>query len=314
MQQREMDEVRGSPAVVRRSGIAFAVPVSLLVLASLWATSPASAATYDILVSTTSSRANAVPLAGKTVSGNIYAFTSPDTTGILRVRFYLDSPSATGAARSTENSPPYDFAGGTVSTASPYNTTAIADGTHSITAAVDLTNGNTEVVTSTFTVRNATTVFIGFNPTTLSFVRGAGDGPASQTSQLTASNGSAASFSLSENASWLTVSPTFGTTPAPVTFTVDAANLSPGTYTTAVSATASGYGTATISVSLTVRGPPDQIHLAWTADPSTTMTVVWRTWETATPSVVEFRKKGDSAWSQATGGRAPPAPPGLCTR
>jgi hypothetical protein len=292
---------RVSSVWMRRSKLGFALPlVTLLLLASL--SGPSSAAsTYDILVSTASSRSNALPLAGRTVSGNIYAFTSPDTPGILRVRFYLDNPSATGTPRGTENNPPYDFAGGTVSTASPFNTTAIADGAHTITAAVDLTNGTTEVVSSSFTVRNTNAAFLAFSPTSLNFVKASGDGPSSQTSQLTTNNGSAASFSLTENASWLTISPTSGASPDPITVTADAAGLSPGTYTTAVIATAPGYGSATLSVSLTVRGPPDQIHLAWTSDPSTTLTVVWHTWETTTPSVVEFRKKGDTAWSQATG-------------
>jgi hypothetical protein len=46
----------------------------------------ASSGTYSLLVSSSSNRSNPAPLAGKTVSGNIYAFTTPDS-GVYRVRF-----------------------------------------------------------------------------------------------------------------------------------------------------------------------------------------------------------------------------------
>ena len=55
------------------------------------------------------------------MSGNIFVFASPDS-GATQVRFYLDNPSASGTPLWTENNPPWDFAGGTVSTASPYDT------------------------------------------------------------------------------------------------------------------------------------------------------------------------------------------------
>lgn len=51
--------------------------------------------------------------------------------------------------------------------------------------------------------------------------------------------------------------------------------------------------------------PPDQIHLAWTRDTSTTVNVVWRTVDTAVPSVVEYRAFGEPKWRRATGGPRP---------
>jgi acid phosphatase type 7 len=47
--------------------------------------------------------------------------------------------------------------------------------------------------------------------------------------------------------------------------------------------------------------PPDQVHLAWTGDPSTTLTMVWRTRSTSTPSTVRYRLAGTTTWQQATG-------------
>jgi acid phosphatase type 7 len=162
--------------------------------------------TYSLLFSSSSNRSNPASLADKTVSGNIYVFTSPDS-GVYQVRFYLDNPNMSGTPRKVEKTAPYDFAGGTVSTANPFNTATVTDGAHTITAAVDLTAGGTEVVHAPFTVSNN---------------------------------------------------------------------------------------------SGTVRAP-DQVHLAWLGAPSTTLTVVWRTWNTATASTVQYRATGSTTWQQATG-------------
>jgi acid phosphatase type 7 len=45
----------------------------------------------------------------------------------------------------------------------------------------------------------------------------------------------------------------------------------------------------------------DQVHLAWRDEPSTTLTVVWRTLDTAAQSRVQFRPVGDVPWQIATG-------------
>src|SRR5215208_3783431 len=102
----------------------------------------AAQSTYELLVSSSPDRSNPSPLAGKTVSGNIYVFTSPGT-GVLRVRFYLDDPNMSGTPRRIESTAPHDFAGGSVSAANPFDTKTVADGSHTITAAVELTEGGT---------------------------------------------------------------------------------------------------------------------------------------------------------------------------
>jgi hypothetical protein len=279
-----------------------------LLLAAIFALTPLSvradaATTFTLLVSDAANRSNPVPLAERTVSGRISVFTSPDEAGIARVRFYLDNPSMTGTPRRTENSAPYDFAGGTVSTASAFDTNTVADGSHTITAAIDFTAGGTTVVQATFTVRNTNVPTLVLSPGSLSFTKQPGDPASSATTSLTTSDGSTASFALSESASWLTVSPASGNTSATVTVTVDAAGLSPGTYTTGVSATAPGYTSATLNVTLSVRALADQVHLAWVGDPTTTVTVVWHTSETSTPSTVEYRKQGETLWQQTSGAR-----------
>jgi hypothetical protein len=170
------------------------------------ASGQAASNTYSLLVSSSPNRSSPAPLSGKTVSDKIYVFTSPET-GVYKVRFYLDDPNLTGTPRRVETSAPYDFAGGTVSTANPFDTTTVSDGSHTITAAVVLTSGSTEVVNATFAISN--------------------------------NSGTARS--------------------------------------------------------------PDQVHLAWVGAPSTTLSVVWRTWDTATPSRMQYRAAGSTTWLQATG-------------
>lgn len=51
--------------------------------------------------------------------------------------------------------------------------------------------------------------------------------------------------------------------------------------------------------------PPDQIHLAWTRDTATTITVVWRTADVSVPSSVQYRPAGTARWRQALGAVRP---------
>jgi Purple acid Phosphatase, N-terminal domain/Calcineurin-like phosphoesterase/Viral BACON domain len=110
---------------------------------------------FDFMLSLSSSRTNPVLLGGRTVSGNIYVFTVPET-GVAQVRFYVDDPTRSGTPFMVENRGPYDLAGTNTSTrlANPFNTRTLANGSHTVTAAIDLTTGGTEVVTSGFTVQN----------------------------------------------------------------------------------------------------------------------------------------------------------------
>ncbi len=109
---------------------------------------------YGLLYSTSSNRSAPASLAGTTVSGNVYIFTKPDT-GVVRVRFYLDDPGRTGAPFSTEGVAPYDMKGGTATTAVPFDTSTLAEGEHTVAAAIDKSAGGTEVVEARFTVANA---------------------------------------------------------------------------------------------------------------------------------------------------------------
>ena len=109
---------------------------------------------FSLQVSAAADRSASSALQGRTVAGTIYVFVSP-ASGVTRVRFWLDNPQMSGTPRQTEGAAPWDFAGtATNGTANPTNTTTIANGSHTITAAVDKSAGGTDVLSSTFTVGN----------------------------------------------------------------------------------------------------------------------------------------------------------------
>jgi Purple acid Phosphatase, N-terminal domain/Calcineurin-like phosphoesterase len=110
---------------------------------------------FDLMLSLSSSRTNPALLGGRTVSGNIYVFSVPET-GVSQVRFYVDDPNRNNTPYIVEARPPYDLAGTNSNTrlANPFNTRTLANGTHTVTAAIDHSAGGTEVITSSFTVQN----------------------------------------------------------------------------------------------------------------------------------------------------------------
>ena len=121
-------------------------------------TRPVTPVTYSMLYSLTNTRTNPVDLNGATVSGNIYPFSTPDTAGIARVKFWLDNTAMTGTPYRSEPGKPYDFAGGSAAMANAWNTTTVANGSHTITARVEFTAGGFTAVTATFTVQNGAPV------------------------------------------------------------------------------------------------------------------------------------------------------------
>jgi hypothetical protein len=58
---------------------------------------------------------------------------------------------------------------------------------------------------------------------------------------------------VTDNASWLSVAPTSGSTPATLTLTADPAGLAAGTYTGTVTATATGFAPASMQVTFSVQ-------------------------------------------------------------
>jgi hypothetical protein len=91
-----------------------------------------------------------------------------------------------------------------------------------------------------------------------------GPNPGPQSVQVTESGTGAIAFSATTTASWLTVSPSFTTTPAAMQVSVNTSQLSAGTYNAQVLLTSVGAGNnpASIAVTLNVVIPPPAISLS----------------------------------------------------
>ena len=109
------------------------------------------ATTYSLEVSTSADRSSPVALDASSLSANAYIFLAP-ASGVKSVKFYLDDPTTAGTPFRTENSAPWDFNGGEVASASPWDPRSVAAGTHTITAAVTLIGGSKLVVSAAFSV------------------------------------------------------------------------------------------------------------------------------------------------------------------
>ena len=108
---------------------------------------------HDLMVSSSSRRRSAERLDGNTLTGRRYVFLGnvrDSIAGLRYVTFYLD-----GAFMSRETRTPYDAAGTQWNgTAAPVDTRTLANGSHTITAVVELLGGAAVTYTSTFQVFN----------------------------------------------------------------------------------------------------------------------------------------------------------------
>jgi Right handed beta helix region len=137
----------------RKAMIALALSATLAL--SVVGIQSASASTRSRLaLSLNPDRSNAVRLDGSTVKGKIYVFVRNSET-LDKVDFYLDSSSRTKPPVRTDTDPPFDFAGtADDGTAVPYDTTKLADGSHSIRVVLTWSNGTTSRRRGNFTVAN----------------------------------------------------------------------------------------------------------------------------------------------------------------
>ena len=98
---------------------------------------------------------------------------------------------------------------------------------------------------------------IGTSPTSLSFTaQQGGTNPAAQTLSISNTGGGTLSWSGSDNAAWLTLSPASGTGNGAVTLTVATGTLTAGSYSGTVILNASGAASVTVPVTFTVTAAP----------------------------------------------------------
>ncbi|TLY16885.1 MAG: hypothetical protein E6K69_03110 [Nitrospirae bacterium] len=146
-------------------------------------------------------------------------------------------------------------------------TAGIYNGTITVTATGATNTPQTLPVTLTVTAAPVPPT-IGLSPTSLSFtgVQG-GTNPANQTLNLTNTGGSTLNWSVSDTATWLTLSPTSGTAPGSATASVNLTGLTAGTYNATITVTATGATNTpqTVPLTLTVTAAPPTIGLSLTS-------------------------------------------------
>ncbi|MBY5921537.1 BACON domain-containing protein [Ferrimonas balearica] len=251
---------------------------------------------YQLVWSESADRTAPQPLNGPVVSGDIYVFVDQDA-GLDQVKFYID-----GTLVQTEGNAPWDL-GGTESNKNsrPYSTLGLSDGPHTITATLLADSGGTTELSGSIVVDNNVAALL-VSPSTVNLSAAPGD-TTSASVNLSTSNNQAVSFTSAENASWLTVTPSSGTTPAALSLEVNTLGLSPGPYQTQLSLSADGYSGASVTVTLSVANDSDdarQLHLAWDQGPDT-ITAIWQTDNDGTASRLQYRASGSGSWRDAYG-------------
>jgi hypothetical protein len=153
-------------------------------------------------------------------------------------------------------------------TVNPANLTA---GTYNATITVAATGATAKSVPVTLTVTSGTTTpAIGLNPISLSFTASAGGAnPAAQTISIANTGGGTLSWSASDNAPWLTISPASGSGTGTATVAVNTAGLAAGSLNATITVAATGATTKSVPVTLTVTAPSTSAAtLSWNASTS----------------------------------------------
>jgi hypothetical protein len=214
-----------------------------------------------LLLSVSPDRADAVPLHGASVDGDVHVFLVAGIA-ITRVEFYLDDPDQEGRPMQTEGKVPYDLMGTRSSgNAAAYDTTKIDDGAHIVHAVLEFPDGQTGIVAAMFYVANDEPA-LAFGERTIALAAAEGSGMVSQAVTLTTTDGNPAPYVTTLSAAWLDLLPASGTTPDTTTVVADVAGLSPGVYADTISVSAPGYVSDALIVTLHVGEPTDCVPVA----------------------------------------------------
>ena len=202
------------------------------------------------------------PAASVTVTPSTVAFTGTVGPGPLTLPVTFRNSGASSVSFTWTDSISWITAGHPGGTLSPgqsvtYNMTAyisgMAAGSYSGTATVTA-GGTTRQVPVTLALASTTTTpAIGLNTTSLGFAGTVGGtNPSAQTFAVSNRGSGTLSWTASDNAAWLTLSPVSGTNNGTVTASVSLTGLAVGTYNTTVTVTASGVSAKSLPVTLTM--------------------------------------------------------------
>ncbi|MDN4483792.1 Ig-like domain-containing protein [Demequina lignilytica] len=207
-----------------------------------------------LLHSTSTDRSAPESLDGATLSGDAFVFIGSDA-GVTQAAFWLDNPAMSGGATHTENLAPFDFVNtGGGGNATAWDTTAIASGTHTISARVTYADGSVQVLQATFAIGNGS--FLIADPSSLTFVLEPGGAAQQSLVSVTTSDGTSPTIgaTASPSGSWLTVTANPGTTPASFTIAADPSALGAGLHVGTVTFTAADLTSTVVQVNASVGG------------------------------------------------------------
>ena len=160
--------------------------------------------------------------------------------------------SASDSATWLTLSPASGTGNGTVTLSATTGT--LAANTYTSTVTLSGAAGVTPVtVPVTFTVTAAPNITLNPSSLTYTATEGAAN-PTNQTVSLTTSGGTL-NWTVSDNVSWLTVSPASGSSNGTLTASVNTAGVTAGTQTGTITVSAAGASSKTIAVTLTVNAP-----------------------------------------------------------
>ena len=124
-----------------------------------------------------------------------------------------------------------------------------------------------------FTPQTTALPSIGLNPSSLSYTTALNANPAAQSFSISNTGGGTLDWTATDDAPWLTLSPTTGTGTGTVTASVNANGLTAGSYNGTITISATGATSKTLTVSLAVTAPTNQPPVVANAIADQTLTV-----------------------------------------
>ena len=222
-----------------------------------------SASAPALFFSHRSDRRRSAPLEeGSVLSGKVYVFAQ--ARGVNRAYFFLDVPGRSSdlvpwgvRPLRVDARPPYDLVGDNGNKALPLDTSKLANGTHTITAAFESKDGSVQTMTKSFVVYNGPRALL-ITPQRISLELPKG-GKASVPLNVLSSDNRPVRYSLSKSVDWMRLEPAFpdpqrlrGKAPQERVISLNAGKLAPGNYRATLRATAPGYRAGEVSIELTV--------------------------------------------------------------
>lgn len=141
----------------------------------------------------------------------------------------------------------------------------LATGTYNGVITLSATGASAVTIPVTFTITAPPTVSVSPSSLTYTATQSAAN-PASQTVTVGVTGGTL-SWTASDNAAWLSVTPGTGSGSGTITASVNTASLTPGTYSGTITVAGAGVTSQTVSVALTVNAPAtSSVTLTWIAN------------------------------------------------